>query len=157
MKSRWLPLILFLVLAFAAAGIGSLATSSSVDTWYDSLQKPAWNPPKAVFGPVWTVLYILMAISTWRVWRVGDPLSARVTVMLYALQLALNALWSILFFGRQSPGAALVDILALWLLLTVIFIRFWTRDRIAAAMWAPYLLWVSFATALNSAIWKLNS
>lgn len=156
MKSRWLPLILFLVLAFAAAGLGALATASSVDTWYGSLEKPAWNPPRAVFGPVWTILYILMAVATWRVWRVGDPLSARVTVALYALQLALNALWSILFFGRQSPGAALVDILALWLVLAVIFIRFWNRDRIAAALWAPYLLWVSFAIALNTAIWRLN-
>ncbi|HYP17041.1 MAG TPA: TspO/MBR family protein [Opitutus sp.] len=155
-SSRWLPLGLFVLLAFLAAGIGSFATASSVDTWYASLRKPSWNPPSWVFGPVWTTLYLLMAVATWRVWRNGSPAEARHTFRLYGAQLALNALWSILFFGLQRPGAALIDVLVLWLVLIRLLARFIRVDRIAALLWAPYVLWVSFAAVLNAAIWELN-
>jgi len=152
----WLPLGLFLLLAFAAAAIGGLATANSVNTWYPTLQKPDWSPPNAVFGPVWTLLYVLMAVATWRVWRNGDDRAARRTASLYSAQLTLNALWSILFFGLRQPGAALVEIIVLWAVLIVILVRYWRRDRLAAALWTPYVAWVTFAAALNAAIWSLN-
>lgn len=156
-SSRWLPLGLFLLLAFAAAAIGAYATWTSVDTWYESLRKPAWNPPRWVFGPVWTLLYIAMAVAAWRVWRVSDQHDARTTFRLYGAQLALNALWSILFFGLREPFAALMDVTVLWLVLLRMFARFRAADRIAAILWSAYVLWVSFALCLNAAIWDLNS
>ena len=153
---RWLPLGLFLVLAFAAAAIGGLATASTVQTWYPGLRKPDWAPPNGIFGPVWTLLYITMAVSTWRVWKLGDPLSSRRTVSLYSAQLTLNALWSILFFGLRQPGLALLDIVVLWFVLLWILRRFCRLDRVAAWMWLLYVVWVSFAVALNWTIWSLN-
>lgn len=156
MLRRALPLILFVALAFMAAALGGYATSRSVSTWYPLLRKPAWNPPSFVFAPVWTVLYVLMAIATWRVWQIGDASSARRTVSLYSAQLTLNALWSILFFGLQRPGIALIEIIILWSTLMLILRRFWVADRIAAYLWLPYFLWVSFACVLNAAIWELN-
>jgi translocator protein len=153
---RLLPLGLFLLLAFAAAGLGALATATSVDTWFPTLRKPSWNPPPWVFSPVWTLLYILMAIATWRAWSVGDAFSARRTASLYSAQLTLNALWSILFFGMRRPDIALAEIFVLLAVLIVILVRYWRIDRVAAALWLPYVAWVSFATALNAAIWSLN-
>jgi translocator protein len=153
---RWLPLGLFLLLAFAAAALGGLATTTSVDTWYPTLRKPEWNPPSWIFRPVWAILYVLMAVATWRAWRVGDALAARRTVSLYNAQLTLNVLWSILFFGLRQPGAALVNIVVLWLILIVILVRFWRFDRLAAVLWTPLVAWVSFAAILNGAIWSLN-
>lgn len=155
-SKQWLPLGLFVVLAFAAAGIGWLATRAGVDTWYPTLRKPDWTPPSSVFGPVWTLLYILMAVATWLAWGKGDSTTARRTVSLYSAQLTLNALWSILFFGLRQPGAALVEIIVLWAVLVVIQLRYWRLDRIAAVLWIPYLAWVTFAAFLNGAIWSLN-
>lgn len=154
--SPWLPLGIFLGLAFLAAFIGGFATSTSVETWYATLQKPSWNPPRWVFGPVWTLLYILMSVSAWRVWRQGSPNEARRTVRLFAAQLGLNALWSILFFGLHRVGLALIDVLVLWLVLIRIQVRFYVADKLAAVLWAPYVIWVTFATVLNAAIWDLN-
>jgi tryptophan-rich sensory protein len=155
-SSRWVPPGLFLLLAFIAAAIGGFATATSVNTWYALLQKPAWNPPNWVFGPVWTLLYLSMAIAAWRAWRIGSAAEARVTFRLYAAQLALNALWSVLFFGLHRIGWALVEVIVLWLVLIRMFIRFRGTDSLAAWLWAPYLIWVSFAAVLNSAIWELN-
>jgi tryptophan-rich sensory protein len=155
-SKRLLPLGLFLLLAFAAAAMGALATATSVETWYPTLRKPSWNPPSWVFGPVWTLLYILMAVATWRAWSVGDALAARRTASLYSAQLTLNALWSILFFGMRRPDIALAEIIVLWAVLIVILVRFWRLDRVAAALWLPYLGWVTFAAVLNGAIWSLN-
>ena len=153
---RWVPLGLFLVLAFAAAGIGALAATTGIEGWYATLQKPAWNPPRALFGPVWSVLYVLMAVATWQAWNTGDARRARRTVSLYSAQLTLNALWSVLFFGLHRPGMAFVEILILWAVLLVIFVRYWRIKRTAAFLWAPYLFWVSFAAVLNGAIWSMN-
>lgn len=155
-SSRWLPLGLFLLLAFFAGFIGSLATASSVSTWYPTLQKPSWTPPNWLFGPVWTALYIAMAVATWRVWRVGNAADARHTSRLYGAQLALNALWSVLFFGLQRPGAALIEVLFFWIVLVRILARYRAVDRIAAWLWTPYVLWVTYATLLNAAVWDLN-
>jgi len=155
-QKRWLPLGLFLVLAFAAAAIGALATVTGIEGWYATLQKPAWNPPRTLFGPVWAVLYVLMAVATWQAWNSGDAKRARRTVSLYSAQLTLNALWSVLFFGLHRPGVALIEILVLWVVLLVILFRYWRIKRSAAALWLPYVLWVSFAAVLNGAIWSLN-
>ena len=156
MKSRWLPLGLFLLVAFIAALIGGLATSTSVDTWYPSLRKPTWAPPNGVFAPVWTLLYILMAVAAWRAWRHGSPADARLTFRLYGAQLGLNALWSVFFFGMRQPALALVDVIVLWLVLLRLYIRFRSIERLAGWLWLPYLLWVTFAVMLNASIWELN-
>ena len=153
------PLVLaaFLGATFAAAAIGSMATFRNVATWYPTLQKPSWTPPSALFGPVWTVLYLAMSVAGWRAWRKAESAAASAGVIrLYGAQLILNALWSVLFFGLRRPDLALVDIVALWLLLALALVRFGRLDRLAGVLWAPYLAWVSFATALNAAIWYLN-
>lgn len=144
----------FIAAAFVAGGIGSWATIANVRAWYPFLNKPAWNPPNWLFAPVWTALYVIMGIAIWRAWRTGP--AARPLVRGYFVQLALNALWSVLFFGLKSPGWALVDIGALWLLLAWLQAGLWRTDRAAGVLWVPYLLWVSFASALNLAIVRLN-
>lgn len=154
--SRYPALIGFLVASFAAAGLGSAATAKSVGTWYLTLNKPAWNPPSWIFGPVWTLLYILMAIAAWRVWRRSEGLTARTTLTWFGAQLALNALWSVLFFGLHRPGLAFGEVIVLWAVLAGLLSRFWRADRIAGALWAPYVAWVSFATVLNGTILWLN-
>lgn len=152
----WLALGGFLLASFTAAGIGGSATAESVQTWYPLLTKPAWNPPAWVFGPAWTLLYILMSVAAWRIWQRRTLPGARRALGLFFGQLALNALWSVLFFGLQRPDLALAEILLLWLLLVVIQRAFWKIDRVAGWLWTPYLAWVTFATTLNAAIWCLN-
>lgn len=154
--ARYPALILFLVVTFLAAALGSAATASSVSEWYPTLRKPSWNPPSWVFGPVWTLLYVAMAVAAWRVWRRAEAGAARSTLWLYGAQLALNALWSVLFFGLRRPDLALVDVVLLWGLLVVLLVRFARADRVAAALWTPYVAWVGFATVLNATIWQLN-
>jgi translocator protein len=154
--ARFGALLGFLAVTFAAAAVGSVATFRSVETWYPTLAKPAWTPPSAVFGPVWTLLYIAMAVAAWRVWRSQTGAAASAVLRHYGAQLFLNALWSVLFFGMRRPDLALLDIAALWMLLVLAQVRFWRADRIAGLLWAPYLLWVSYAAALNAAIWLMN-
>jgi benzodiazapine receptor len=156
MRSRWLPLALFLTLAFATALVGGIATATSVHSWYLTLNKPSWSPPNWIFGPVWSLLFVLMAVATWRVWKIDSSKAARRTVTLYSAQLTLNALWSVLFFGLRRPDYALIDVIALLALLLFILLRFWRSDRGAAALWVPYVAWVGFAAVLNLAIWQLN-
>jgi benzodiazapine receptor len=151
----WTPLIGFIGAAFVAGAIGSWATFENVRTWFPSLQKPAWNPPGWLFAPVWTTLYVLMGVAIWRGWRTGGQ-AASPLVRIYFVQLVCNALWSVLFFGLKQPAWALADILVLWSLLVWLQVRFSRIDRVAAALWSPYVLWVSFATVLNAAIVRLN-
>lgn len=146
----------FIAASFSAAAIGGAATATSVGTWYRALNKPAWNPPDWIFGPVWTVLYVFMAVAAWRVWCRTDGDARRHTLVLFGTQLVLNALWAVLFFGLRQPGPALVDVIVLWSLLLVLQVRFARIDRVAGGLWAPYLAWVSFASALNAAVWWLN-
>jgi benzodiazapine receptor len=153
---RYGALVVFLVVTFAAAAIGSAATFENVKTWYPMLVKPAWTPPSWIFGPVWSALYVAMAVAAWRVWRRQAGAAATGVLRLYGAQLALNALWSVLFFGMKRPDLALVDIAGLWLLLVLALVRFMRVDRLAGWLWAPYVAWVSFASALNAAIWWLN-
>ena len=134
--------------------VGGIITAPAIPTWYAHLAKPSFNPPSGVFAPVWTTLYILMAVAAWRV--VLKTGWASKELALYGIQLALNLAWSFLFFGRHDPGAALLDLGALWLVIATTLVAFWARDRLAGLLFVPYLAWVSFAGALNAAVWFLN-
>ena len=152
-----LGLAVALTLTLGIGLAGGLATASSVGTWYVTLEKPSWTPPDGLFGPVWTALYIMMGIAAWLVWRRADEGRASLPLLLFALQLLLNAGWSLLFFGFRSPGLALADIALLWLAIAA---TLWAFARVrgwAALLLAPYLAWVSFAAALNLAIWRMNA
>lgn len=150
-------LIGFIVLCLAVGAAGGAITSTSVDTWYAALEKPSFNPPNRVFGPVWTALYVLMAIAAWRVWRKRDAPPARPALGLWALQLALNLCWSIVFFGARMVGGALAEIVVLFIAIVATTALFWRVERVAGALMLPYAAWVAFAMVLNAAIWKLNS
>jgi translocator protein len=151
-------LVAFAALTVSAAGIASAFTARSARIWYPSLRKPPGNPPASYFGPVWTVLYILMAIAAWNVWRVGDGWSgASSAITVYLIQLALNAAWSTIFFGLRSPALALLEIILLWAAIVASIILFWRVSTLSGALLIPYLAWVSYATYLNAGIWKLNS
>lgn len=155
-RSRQIAALLgFIGAAFVAGAIGSWATFPNVRDWFPLLLKPSWNPPSWVFGPVWTTLYVLMGVAAWRAWRAGGSAAPRL-VRLYFVQLFFNALWSVLFFGLKQPAWALADIVVLWGLLVWLQVGLWRSDRGAGALWVPYVLWVSFATALNAAIVRLN-
>lgn len=157
MRTRpWLALGVFVGLTFAAAAVGGAVTASSVKMWYPTLAKPSWTPPSAVFGPVWSLLYGAMAVAAWLVWRSPSSPARVAALRWYFVQLALNTLWSFLFFGWQKPALAFVEIVLLWAVLLVTFLRFRAVDRVAAWLWLPYLAWVTFAAALNGAIWHLN-
>ena len=152
-----LGLVVALLACYGAAAVGGLFTSGSVQEWYPTLIKPSWNPPGWVFGPVWTALYGMMSVSVWLVWleRARRPVVA--PILLFAVQLAFNAAWSPLFFGLHRPGLAFVDIVLLWLALVVTVYMFLKQRLAAGLLLVPYLLWVSFAAALNFAIWRLNA
>ena len=146
----------FLALCLAVSAIGGAATATSVGTWYKTLAKPAFNPPNWIFAPVWTALFFMMAVAAWRVWRRGGLREARLALALFGLQLALNLGWSLLFFGMRSIGAALVEIVVLLLAILATTAAFWQRDRVAGMLLVPYAAWVTFATVLNAALWRLN-
>jgi translocator protein len=152
-SNHWLALAVLLILCFAVAGVGGLATAPSIPNWYAGLAKPSWTPPGWIFGPVWSVLYLTMAVAAWLVWRQS---SAAVPMTLFGIQLVFNAAWSWLFFELHSPGAALIDIILLCMAITATTIVFWRRSALAGILFVPYLTWVSFATVLNFAIWRLN-
>ncbi len=142
-------------LTLSVGGLGSFATASEIQGWYATLQKPAFNPPNWVFGPVWTTLYVLMAISLWLIWRSPSPLRS-LTKKTWFVMLALNSIWSLLFFRAHSPGLALVDI-GLYLVTLAALIKLLSQQsRLAAWLQLPHLLWVSYAAVLNAAIWSLN-
>ncbi|MGE4220859.1 MAG: TspO/MBR family protein [Alphaproteobacteria bacterium] len=154
MRRDLIALAGFVLLCLAVGGLGSVATASSVGSWYQQLAKPSFNPPDWVFAPVWTTLYVMIAIAGWRVWRRralrGLPLMA------YALQLALNLLWTVLFFGLRSPAAGAVEIVPLFAAILWTAVLFLRHDRWAGLLFLPYLLWVGFAAVLTVAIWSLN-
>jgi tryptophan-rich sensory protein len=149
-------LAVFLVLSFTASAIGGLFTYPAIPGWYQGLEKPSWTPPDAVFGPVWTVLYILMAVAAWLVWKRGGWAAQRGPLMLWGVQLVLNSLWSILFFGMRNPALGLAEIVILWLAILAALIAFWKVARPAGGLMLPYLAWVTYASALNFAIFRLN-
>lgn len=149
-----LGLVGWLVFCFAAAGTAAFV---SIDGWFEALKKPAWNPPPWLFGPVWTLLYAMMAVATWLVWREGGWKGHPRALGLFCLQWVFNVLWTPLFFGAHRAEWAFVDIVLLWAVLAATVVAFWRVKRLAGAMLIPYLAWVSFAAALNLAIWRLNA
>jgi tryptophan-rich sensory protein len=150
-------LMLIVVLCLGVGAIGGVTTASSVDTWYAEIAKPAWTPPSPVFAPVWTIFFVLMGVAAWMVWRAPVRAGLRAAALIcFAAQLGLNALWSQLFFGMQNPGAALVDIVVLWIAIVATIFLFRRVELAAGWLLVPYLAWVTFAAALNAAIWSLN-
>lgn len=147
---RYVSLLVFLGLVGAAAVTGARFLPGE---WYQSLAKPAWTPPNSLFPIAWTILYIMIAVAGWLVWQ-RQGLST--VVMIWLLGLVLNASWSYVMFGRHEIGLALANIAALWLLIVAFIAAAWNVDRTAAYLFVPYLLWVSFASALNAAIWTMN-
>lgn len=145
----------WLVVSFAASAVGAFA-SIQAKSFYGQLVQPSWAPPPSVFGPVWTALYALMAIAAWLVWRSGGFRANRTALSLFLAQLALNSLWSWLFFAWHRGAWAFVDIILLWALVVATLVTFWRMRPLAGALLIPYLLWVSFASALNYAVWQLN-
>ena len=150
---QMIGLVGWLALCFAAAGTAAFI---SMDGWYANLNRPSWNPPAWVFGPAWTFLYATMALAAWLVWREGGWRAQGSALCLFMLQWMFNSLWTPLFFGLHRTGLALIDIVALWLAILATLIAFWRVRRAAGVLMLPYLAWVSFASALNFAIWRLN-
>ncbi|TVR96547.1 MAG: tryptophan-rich sensory protein [Rhodospirillales bacterium] len=155
-RQSWLVLAGFLAASVVVSAIGGAVTAGSVETWYPRLIKPGFTPPDWVFGPVWTVLYVMMAVAAWLVWRRTGFVGGRVPLGLYAVQLTLNLGWSVLFFGLRWIGVALAEIALLWVAIAATAITFGHVDRRAGWLLVPYLLWVGYATVLNAAIWQLQ-
>ncbi len=150
-------LIIAIVVSELAGVIGSLFTVSAIPTWYAGLVKPALNPPAWVFGPAWTTLYFLMGVAAFLIWKNGwERKDVRMALGVFGIQLFLNAIWSIIFFGLQSPALALVDIVLLWLAIVWTMFVFYKISKPAAYLLMPYILWVGFASYLNYSIWMLN-
>ncbi|WP_430474718.1 TspO/MBR family protein [Thalassospira lucentensis] len=156
-RTRVFALIAFMVLCLIISAFGGAVTATSVNDWYATLQKPFFNPPNWLFAPVWTVIYFMIAFSGWRVWLKRGIGNAKGPFAIYGAQLALNLLWSFLFFGAQSPLLGLIDIIALLVLIMANIVVFMKIDRLAGILLLPYGAWVGFACLLNSAILHLNS
>jgi len=156
-KYHWLSLFVLIGATFGASAFGALAASSSLESWYHLLAKQSWNPPEEVFAPVWSVLYLIMAIAAWLVWRRGSENEVIPAMTTYFAQLVLNVLWPLLFFGLRAPGWAALDILFLWLAIIVAIAQFRRVSVPAAWLLAPYLAWVTFASVLNITIWRINA
>lgn len=152
----WLALLGFVGVCLMVGAIGGMMTAPAIDTWYRALAKPSFNPPDAVFGPVWTALYVIMGFAAWRVWRVAGFFNGRVALRLFGTQLMLNLLWTFLFFVLQSPAAAFFEILLLIAGIIGTIVAFRQHDKWAELAMVPYLMWVLFAAVLNGAIWYLN-
>lgn len=146
-----------IALCEAAGIIAAALTAQSVRTWYPTIVKPSFTPPNWLFGPAWTILYALMGIALYLVWQKSEQgIAVRTAVIVFFLQLGLNALWSFIFFGMQSPFWAFVEIVLLWLCILATIILFWKISTAASLLLVPYILWVTYASALTFAIWQLN-
>lgn len=150
----------FLVSIFVcllAGAIGSLFTTPQIDTWYANLNKPGFNPPNYIFAPVWTTLFILMGVALFLAWtNFKKNKTAKGAVVFFMVHLVINIMWSVVFFGAQNPGLAMIVIIALWLMIAMLVIQFYKINKYAGYLLIPYLLWVSFASVLNYNIWQLN-
>ncbi|MBD3248730.1 tryptophan-rich sensory protein [Candidatus Woesearchaeota archaeon] len=154
MKNIW-KFIISLILPFLASLIGGIFTASSVSTWYLTLVKPSFNPPSWIFGPVWTLLYLMMGLALYLVW-INKQENKKPAFTVFGIQLFLNALWSILFFGFKRPLFAFIEIIFLWISIFVTLVYFYKIEKKAAYLLIPYILWVSFAAVLNFFIYYLN-
>ena len=154
-KSQSLGLIAWLVATFAAGGVGAIASARAA-TFYGQLSQPPWAPPAWLFGPVWSALYLSMAVAAWLVWRRHGFRVARIALWLFIVQLFANGLWTWLFFVLHRGALSLAEIALLWLLIAATISAFWPLQRLAALLLVPYLAWVSFASALTLSLWRLN-
>ena len=152
------PLVLFGLIGFCllVGMIGGISTSQQIETWYQILNKPSWTPPNCIFAPIWTILYIIMGISVWLIFRKRDVYSTKSAFLFFVFQLLLNAAWSHLFFGMQNPFAGFIDILVLWVAILATIKSFLKVSKLAAVLMIPYFVWVSYATCLNYSIWRMN-
>jgi benzodiazapine receptor len=155
-KKMWISFVLFILLCFLVEIVGGVWTKETVATWYPTLAKPAWTPPNWIFGPVWTCLYVMIAISGWLIYRAAPSEKRTVALILYGVQLALNFSWSFLFFSMRNPALGLIDIILLCILISLTIIKAWPVRPLASLLLIPYLLWVLYATSLNAGIWLLN-
>jgi benzodiazapine receptor len=150
-------LVISVVACLAAGAIGSLFTRSAIPTWYATLEKPVFTPPSWLFAPVWTLLYILMGVSAFLVWRKGlRNAQVKTALIIFLIQLILNASWSVVFFGLQLPLYGFIVIVMLWVAILLTVIQFYKISRVSSVLLWPYLLWVTFAAVLNASIWLLN-
>ena len=154
---NWVKLILSLIIPQLVAAIASFFTITGNGSWYQSIEKPSWNPPGWVFGPVWTALYIMMGIAFFLIWKSkADEKMKRKTMILWGIQLVFNFFWSIIFFGNEQIFGAFLEIIGLWLFILLTIFAFARIDKRAAWLLVPYISWVSFAAYLNFTIWELN-
>jgi benzodiazapine receptor len=151
-----LPSLLAWIFGTSLAAVGGAVTARAAGEFYGMLDKPSWAPPGWLFGPAWTLLYVIMGIAAWRVWRDAGFSGARVELSLYAVQLVLNAAWSWFFFVRRTGAGATIEVVCLWLSILLTLIAFWRRDTVAGVLFIPYLTWVTFATALTVSVWRRN-
>lgn len=152
-----LSLLVAVGVPVGTGALGGVVTARAIPVWYVGLAKPAWNPPAAVFAPVWTALYALMGVAVWWVWRAGwEQPGVPLALGLFGVQLLANLGWSLVFFGLRRPGWALAEIALLWLLIALTGAQFASVSLVAAGLLVPYLAWVTFAAALNAAVWRLN-
>ncbi len=151
-----IPLIICISIPLLTGGIAGLVTSSNIESWYAYLEKPLFNPPNWLFGPVWTTLYILMGISLFIIWKQPDTAKRKSALQMFFVQLFLNFAWSFIFFYFHQTGAALLEIIILWVAISMMIIAFYRLNRWAAYLQIPYLAWVTFASVLNASIWYLN-
>ncbi len=150
-------LIVSIIICQLAGIIGGLFTSQTIPTWYQTIKKPAFTPPNWIFGPVWTLLYLLMGIALYLVWKSAAPGKAKaLAVFFFFAQLALNVLWSFLFFFLKNPLAGFIDIIVLWISILVTILLFYPLSKVGALLLVPYILWVTFASVLNYFLWQLN-
>jgi translocator protein len=151
-------LILAIAIPLAVGFISGFFTITGVGSWYQTIQRPSWNPPGWIFGPVWTTLYVMMGIALYLIWKADTSRNLKnYAILLFALQLTLNFLWSFIFFNQHQPGWAFAEIVALWVLILFTIFAFAKINSLAAWLLVPYISWVSFAAILNYSIWKLNS
>lgn len=156
--SRTFKILVMIVTCVIVGTVSGLVTQESVSTWYPTINKPSFNPPNWIFAPVWTTLYVMMAIAAGLVWDKMETQreTVRKALTFFAIQLALNALWSFIFFGLHNPMLALIEIVLLWLMIYETFVQFNKVNKIAGYLFIPYILWVTFALVLNASIWWLN-
>lgn len=154
--NKLIKFFISIIICELAGVIGSLFTTPQINNWYKGLNKPFFNPPNWIFGPVWTILFVLMGISLYLIWQAKSKKQKKKAYIVFAIQLILNILWSLIFFGMRSLGVALFEILMLWFAILFTIINFYRVSKIAALLLLPYILWVSLAAILNLAIFLLN-
>lgn len=155
--SSFVKLLIAIAIPVLVGGISGFFTVTGVDSWYQTIQKPSWNPPNWVFGPVWTTLYVMMGIALWLVWKEDTSRELKmIAFILFGVQLILNFLWSFVFFKLEQPGFAFLEILFMWVAILATIFAFAQVNKTAAWLLVPYISWVSFAAILNFTIWRMN-